>query len=138
MSSDLVQKIYEKLPGVAQTALLNLYAYRVHKERYGKEFFDVYNELLRTQHYSADEIAKYQNAELKKIIHHAYNTTRYYQKLFDEHGLKPEDIESRDDLHKVPVLTKALIRENFDGLISSDFKKDELVHGHTSGTTGAP
>ncbi|MES0327639.1 MAG: hypothetical protein ABUK13_05550 [Gammaproteobacteria bacterium] len=138
MSNDLLQNIYEKLPNIVQTAALNVYAYRVHKERYGKEFFKVYNDLLRTQYYSKEEIIKYQETELKKIIQHAYDTTSYYHELFDANSLKPADIQSRNDLYKIPVLTKDLIRENFDGLISSSFKKKELVHGHTSGTTGTP
>jgi len=138
MSSDLLQHIYEKLPNIMQTASLNIYAYRVHKERYGKEFFKVYNDLLRTQYYSEDEIILYQNTALKKIIQHAYDTTSYYRELFDSKSLKPADIQSKDDLYKIPVLTKDLIREHFDRLISNRFKKKELVHGHTSGTTGTP
>ena len=138
MNSDLLQNIYEKLPNIVQTAALNMYAYHVHKERYGKEFFKVYNDLLRTQYYSKEEIIIYQDTELKKIIHHAYDTTSYYRELFDTNSLKPADIQSRNDLYKIPVLTKDLIRENFDGLISSSFKKKELVRGHTSGTTGSP
>lgn len=138
MGSDLLQNIYDKLPGVAQTAALNLYAYRVHKERYGKEFNKIYNYLLHTQHFSKEEIIKYQDTELRKIIHHAYDTTSYYRKLFDSNNIKPINIKTRKDLYKIPVLTKDLIRENFNDLISNSFNKKELVHGHTSGTTGTP
>ena len=138
MSSDLLQNIYEKLPNILQTAALNMHAYRVHKERYGKQFFKVYNDLLRTQYYSKEEIIKFQETELKKIIYHAYNTTSYYRELFNANNLKPTDIQSSNDLYKIPVLTKDLLRENFNRLISSSFKKKELVHGHTSGTTGSP
>ena len=138
MSSTLLQNIYEKLPSILQSVALNIYAYRVHKERYGKEFFKTYNYLLQTQYFTKDEIYEYQNAELKKIIRHAYDTTNYYRKLFDVNNLKPTDIKSTNDLYKIPVLTKNIIRENFDDLISKNFKKKELVHGHTSGTTGTP
>ena len=138
MSGNLLQNIYEKSPNIVQAVALNLYALRVHKERYGKEFFRVYEELLKSQYYSKEKIIEYQNLALKRVVYHAYNTTSYYQSLFDRHKLKPNDIQSREDLYKIPVLTKDLIRENFDQLVSSNFKKNKLIHGHTSGTTGSP
>ena len=138
MSGNLLQNIYEKSPHIVQIVALNLYALRIHKERYGKKFFKVYEKLLQSQFYTKEEIVEYQNQALKKVVSHAYNTTAYYRDLFDRNKLKPNDIQSKEDLHKIPVLTKDLIRDNFNQLISSDFKKNGLIHGHTSGTTGSP
>ena len=123
MSGNLLQNIYEKSPNIVQIVALNLYALRIHRERYGKEFFKVYEKLLQSQFFTKEEIVEYQNQALEKVVSHAYNTTGYYRDLFDRYKLKPNNIQSKEDLHKIPVLTKDLIRENFNQLISSDFKK---------------
>jgi len=138
MSSVILQKVYEKLPGFVQTAALNIYAYRIHNERYGKQFKEAFDELMRTQYLSKESMIAYQNSRLREIISHAYSTTAYYREVMDANGIKPDDIRSQDDLYKMPVLTKRLIKKNFTRMISRSFKKSELVHGHTSGTTGTP
>ena len=54
----------------------------------------------------------------------------------DEKGVKPEDIQSIDDLHKLPFLTKADLRDAYPyGLLGADLKDCVRIHS-TSGTTG--
>jgi phenylacetate-CoA ligase len=52
--------------------------------------------------------------------------------------LKPEDIRSRADLHKIPLLSRDAIRANFDDLCSTALPRRQMRSGHTSGTTGTP
>ncbi len=138
MGSNILNALYEKAPPLLQTLALNMYALKVHKERYGNNFIKIYNELSSSQYLSTSQIEEYQNRQLITIIKHAYNTTRYYKELFDQHGIKPSDIRSKIDLNKIPVLTKEIIKANFEKLISNCYSTKELVHGHTSGTTGTP
>jgi len=138
MSTNFFQDIYDKSPSFVQTIALNLYAIKVHRERYGKHFKKIYRDLTESQYYKKSEIEKYQNFRLRAIVLHAYHTTRYYKQLFDEHALKPDDIKTTEDLRKIPVLTKEIIKNRFNDLISNAFLKKNLIHGHTSGTTGTP
>jgi phenylacetate-CoA ligase len=121
-----------------QTVFLNAYALRVHKERYGNRFLRIYENLLNSQYFTSDEIEQYQNKQLRLLVQNAYETVPYYKDLFHRNHLKPADIRSSSDLHKIPLLTKEIIKANFDRLISGSFRKRDLVHGHTSGTTGTP
>ncbi|MEM2914925.1 MAG: hypothetical protein QXH91_05965, partial [Candidatus Bathyarchaeia archaeon] len=50
----------------------------------------------------------------------------------------PSDIRSLADLPKMPLLTKEDVKKNIDMMISIKYKKRDLIHGHTSGTTGSP
>jgi phenylacetate-CoA ligase len=50
--------------------------------------------------------------------------------------LSPDDIRSREDLVKLPVLTKEDVRQNFSRLVSEKVSRHELTRRHTSGTTG--
>lgn len=60
----------------------------------------------------------------------------YYKKLMDENGITPEDIQSVDDLHKLPFLTKADLRDAYPyGLLAVPLR-DAVRIQSTSGTTG--
>jgi len=61
---------------------------------------------------------------------------KYYRDLMDAKGVKPEDIQSVDDIKKLPFLTKADLREAYPyGLLGTDLKNCVRIHS-TSGTTG--
>lgn len=83
-----------------------------------------------------EELKKIQSQKLVKQVKHVYENVAYYRNLMDEKGVKPEDIKSIDDLHKLPFLSKADLREAYPyGLLAKPL--DECVRIHsTSGTTG--
>ena len=134
----MLQDIYNHSPYYIQRLLLNLFAAKVHKQRYGQQFKKVLSELDKTQHYSEDQIIEYQTRKFIDIVTHAYQTAPYYKQLFNSHGIKPSDIQSLDDAKKIPLLTKDDIKCNFNDLISTSYKRNELAMGGTSGTTGTP
>ncbi len=96
-------------------------------------------ELLRTQWLSLDEIRSIQDAKLTKLIDHAYRTVPFYREVMDKCGLVPDDITCVDDLPKLPILTKDIIRANYpDKMISTVFDASKLVVMTSSGSTGEP
>lgn len=85
---------------------------------------------------SLDEIRAIQNEKLVKQVKHVYENVEYYRNLMDEKGVTPEDIRSIDDLHKLPFLTKADLRDAYPyGLLGTDLKNCVRIQS-TSGTTG--
>lgn len=134
----LKQDLYDSLPPLLQNVLLNLYAWKIHRQRYGREFEKVYQFLLQSQHYGPEQIVSYQQQRLQALIRHAYATVPYYRELFDSVGVRPEQITTARDLEKIPLLTKDDVRNNADRLVSSKFRSRDLVPGNTSGTTGSP
>jgi len=85
---------------------------------------------------SLDEMRAAQNEKLVKQVKHVYDNVKYYRDLMDEKGVKPEDIQSIDDLHKLPFLTKADLRDAYPyGLLATDLKNCVRIQS-TSGTTG--
>ena len=98
-----------------------------------------YRSLQRSQWFNRETIRNLQEDKLKHLIRYAYQHVPYYQTLFDDIGLKPADINSLDDLSKIPITTKANLQiippvER----ISDRFNLDELVAEHSSGSTGQP
>ncbi len=95
--------------------------------------------LTHTQWLSSDQLLELQNEKLRRLIRHAYRNVPYYRTQMQRLGLKPADIRGRDDLHKLPVLTKADVRRHlhFD-IMSTNHDKDEVLGRTTSGSTGEP
>lgn len=133
---NIEQDIYPRLPIFAQNIACTGWGYNQRRLRFGGEFLTLLAWLEKSQWWSADEIRSYQNEQLQKIVQHAYETVPYYRRVFDRLGLKPGDILEREDLAKLPILTKEDVRQYSDELLSSKFSRKELVFGHTSGTTG--
>ena len=104
--------------------------------RYGKVFRETYKFLCESQWWSREKLEVYQMQQLGKLLSHAYENVPYYRKIFDERALKPKDINRLEDLKKLPYLTKDIIRNNLDDLVSKNFPKNKLKTQNTSGTTG--
>jgi len=85
---------------------------------------------------SREEMKKLQSEKLVKQVKHVYENVDYYRDLMDKKGVKPEDIHGIEDLHLLPFLTKADLRDAYPyGLLAKPL--DECVRiQSTSGTTG--
>lgn len=75
---------------------------------------------------------------LRNIARKAYENVPYYRKLFDEAGVRPEDIKTLKDIEKLPLTTKDDLRKAYPfGMFAVPPQK--IVEVHTSsGTTGKP
>ena len=62
---------------------------------------------------SREEMKKLQDERLVAQVKHVYENVPYYKNLMDEKGVTPEDIKGTEDLHKLPFLTKADLREAY-------------------------
>ena len=83
-----------------------------------------------------EKIRELQNEKLLKQVRHVWDNVPYYRKKMQEKGLTPEDIKSQDDLHLLPFLTKADLREAYPyGLMGKPLKDCVRIQS-TSGTTG--
>jgi len=94
--------------------------------------------LQKTQWLTRGGISKLQWRRLRALIDYVYCEVPYYHRIFRERGLKPNDIKTKEDLAKLPVLKKDTVRKNFNDLISRDFPTEKLIASSTGGTTGEP
>ncbi|MDO4488209.1 MAG: phenylacetate--CoA ligase [Eubacteriales bacterium] len=85
---------------------------------------------------SREEIIAIQNEKIRKQVKHVYENVAYYRDLMDKQGVKPEDIQTIDDIKKLPFLTKSDLRDAYPyGLLGTDLKNCVRIQS-TSGTTG--
>lgn len=94
------------------------------------------NYLNETQYLSPNEIKKIQLNKLNSLMHHAYKTVPYYQRIFSEFNLKPDDINCTEDLEKLPLLTREILLNHQEELISSHADFSTLKVNSSSGSTG--
>jgi phenylacetate-CoA ligase len=94
--------------------------------------------LNKSQFWTRKQIDDYQNEKLRKLIRHAYNNVPYYRDLFLELKLRPEDIQTKNDLEKLPIVTKEELKKNKDKHLAVNLKKEDLIFSSSSGSTGEP
>ena len=83
-----------------------------------------------------EEMKKLQSEKLVKQVKHVYENVEYYRNLMDEKGVTPDDIKGIEDLHKLPFLTKADLRDAYPyGLLAKPLEDCVRIQS-TSGTTG--
>ncbi|NVO08498.1 MAG: phenylacetate--CoA ligase family protein [Bacteroidales bacterium] len=100
--------------------------------------YDRYKEYSSTLNWSRDEILNYQNKKLKNLINQAYNNVSYYRNWMLNHNILPNEINKSEDLLKLPILDREIIREQGKNLVAKNKKNKDLHLGSSSGTTGIP
>lgn len=85
---------------------------------------------------SEDELKQVQSERLISCVRRMYDNAPYYRAKMDEAGLTPDDIQSVDDIHKLPFTDKLDFRDNYPfGTLA--VPREEIVRFHaSSGTTG--
>lgn len=103
-----------------------------------------YNPLLETL--PREKLQVLQLKKFKRIFKWAYDNSKFYHQLYSDAGIEPGDIKTFDDIHKVPKIEKAMMREvqgpgagNYPyGDILCCSTDDVCSYRQTSGTTGQP
>ena len=127
----IIKRIIKNQPSVVKKIYYDLIPF---KYRYGKLFTETKNFLEQVDEWSYERSKEYQLDELKKLLIHCQNNIPYYGRLFSEYGFNP-NITSFNDIKILPLLTKEIINENFDDLISKNFNGKKIMF-KTSGSSG--
>lgn len=134
----MIKEFIAKAPGIIQKPIRKLYGAVPYERWQGKKFYETYRFLEHSQWWSKEKLEDYQFRELTKLLNHAYQNVPYYQKVFNERGIKPEDIRSFADLTRLPYLTKDIVIKNREHLIALNYPSRALRYLTTGGTTGVP
>jgi phenylacetate-CoA ligase len=104
----------------------------------GQNSLECLKELEKTQWLSPEDLKKIQEKKLHQLIEHAYDNVPFYHKIFQNLQLKPEDIFTLQDLHRIPILKKSDIRNNWKDLIAKNYTDNDRRLQATGGSTGEP
>ncbi len=85
-----------------------------------------------------DEMRAVQTKRLKETVTRIYHNVASYRQKMQEAGLVPDDIQSVDDLCKLPFTVKTDLRDNYPfGMFTVPMSEIVRIHA-SSGTTGKP
>lgn len=112
--------------------------YPVLVKKQGSKELAILAELQRCEKMSADELETIRIGRLRDILIHAAENVPFYQKRFTDSGFDPATVADFSDLQKIPELTKKDIQENREALVSTAYKRQDLIANRTGGSTGSP
>lgn len=106
----------------------------------GRHIMARLEELDRNQWLSREQLLARQKDKLYRVLKYAHTHVPYYQRVFDQVGFQPDDILTDPvSFQRIPFLTKSLIRENFDDLLTTEAERRQgMTQLSTAGSTGEP
>jgi phenylacetate-CoA ligase len=133
-----VRRIAKKLPLPIRYSLRTAYGALPPRLRLGRAFWETYSFLQESQWWDSMKLQEYQMRELSRLLTHCYQQVPYYQRLFQEGGLTPAQIQSPSDLAKLPYLRKDQIRKEPLAFVARNRRPEHLEQRFTTGTSGQP
>lgn len=92
----------------------------------------------KMQYASQDYVKRFQEKRLRYIADFAYRNTRLYKEKFRNAGIKPGEIRTLDDLKKIPITSKAEVKEGYPSRsVAAGFSEQNCVIESTSGASGS-
>lgn len=104
----------------------------------GSEIPDNLEFIKSIEYKSKEEIKAIQVDKLEKLLLHAHKNVPYYNKILKASGVVIDSKVNLENFSKIPILTKDIIRENFEDLKSKDLNKRKWYVNTSGGSTGVP
>jgi len=101
-------------------------------------FYPTYKKLVKNQWKPYAELKRDQEKQLRHLIEFSYENVPYYRDLFKGLGLLPGDIRTIEDLEKLPILTKDIIKEHWEEFKPANLPSMKYYKHATGGSTGTP
>lgn len=107
-----------------------------------KAVFDGTNDVLKIvenfENFSKTKKHNFIDESFYNLISYCYENIPYYQQLLDERSLNPKDFTSITSIHKIPILTKKILREKSHLLRPKNLNRLSFSIRRSGGTTGEP
>jgi len=123
----LAREVIERLP-------LSIH-YRLY---YGKTFLYWSAFLKASQYWNRERLEAFQVEQMRSLLGHAAHHVPYYRKLFADHGINVQQVQSLDDMSVIPYLAKETVRDGGRNFVAENIPPRALIKTNTSGSTGIP
>jgi phenylacetate-CoA ligase len=124
------------LYNTAYVAFARHLVFPLHERLKGHSTMRMLREMERDQWRSADDLRRIQEQRLQQLLAHAFTSVTYYREMLHEIGMRANDFQALEDLERLPLLDKTIIRRQLDDLKSS--KAGSVQKFSTGGSTGVP
>ena len=95
--------------------------------------------LLQSAQWSENRMAEYQDRRFRQLMSHVSVHVPFYRDWLGEHGLCAADFQTMADVVKLPIVDKAMIRnEGISRFMADNVSPRQRMVSHSSGSTGEP
>ena len=101
-------------------------------------FYATFRKVQKNQLRPYAELKLEQEKQLRALIRYAYDQVPYYHDLFKQLDLQPKSIRTIEDLEQLPILTKDIIRANWEAFMPANLSSLKYDSRATGGSTGTP
>lgn len=125
-----LQPFYDRMPFPVRTALVNARGWFLSRNRYSKAMYELLQEIQSHESWTVDQMTRYQLTQAQHLLDSARDSVPFYANY---PALK---LRSLDDLSELPILSRPVVFEAGDRLVSKTIPLRDKVHVSTTGTTG--
>ena len=118
------------------TSFVSTILFPLHERLKGHDSVAIRRRMEEVQSWPADRVAELQLLRLRNLLQDVGAHVPYYRDLFVQIDFDPSNIQSADDLHRLPFLTKSVIRANTETLKHANARG--LSRFNTGGSSGEP
>lgn len=131
------RKVFERSPSIIKDAAASALGWKKNLARFRGEYANWYRYFSENIRKSESELLADQAERLSKFVSVAISNVPSYAKLYADWGVSGTDIQTPDDLAKLPFLDKDFVRAGAKALINPR-AADRISWKSTSGSTGTP
>ncbi len=92
---------------------------------------------LRNERLPPERVQALQNRKLRAMVRHAWSNSSFYHQKFRQASLKPEDIQTIQDLPKLPPTRKSEVQSfGPNQVLARGFSPENTIFEATSGSSG--
>ncbi len=95
-----------------------------------------YRRLRRRQFDPPETLRQRRVRRLRRLLDHALATSPFHRERLRAAGIEPAGVNDVADLAGLPLLTKADVRDHLDAILSTAYRREDLVEAKTGGSTG--
>lgn len=123
-----------------QNLLVSAYGLQWKKRRFGGLFPQAYKAAKERENFTAAQWQEYQQQQLEQMLVHAFEHVPFYKERFSNAGVNLTTLKkiTPDNINKLPVLTKELLRKYGTTTLLADNKEKNGDFFASSGSTGTP
>ena len=131
------EAVYRFLPVPIQNLICGLEGNRIQRTRFGAPFPHLLHEVEGRSKSTSAEVRHFRDRRLREYIQHCASHVPHYRRWFTENNIHPMEIQTLEDLHVLPVVTKKDVQTRVTDFVSTAVPLRRRLWVHTSGTTGA-
>ena len=130
------ESLYLNLPRILQDQIISYEGKKIYKRRYGGNYKSIAEEVKQRDKIDYSIIKEWQKNKLISFLNTAKKTV-YWNNLFMKYDINPSKINPFDELNKLPIINKEIVKKEFYNLVNNNIKRNKILWRHTSGSTGS-